>query len=325
MRIVFMGSSASSAMCLKAILRLPQLRIVGVVTQPDRPKGRGRETSPCPCRAYAASRGITNCITPENVNDPEVIAQIKAWKPDVIAVVAFGQFLKEELLKLPPYGCVNCHFSLLPKYRGASPVTTAIASGDEITGVTVMHMGMGMDDGPIMLQQMEPIYRDDNGETLMDRLAICGGVTLAKALMLLVSKKLPPEIPQEDELATYASKLKKQDGLIDWNQPSATIERKLRAYTPWPGSYTFLPTRLRKKDSGRLVVLGVEFAAITPAQRSEIPGTVIATTPRGPIVRTADTALLLVAVKPEGAKEMDGGAFLRGRDLKPLSDMFLSK
>jgi methionyl-tRNA formyltransferase len=148
---------------------------------------------------------------------------------------------------------------------------------------------------------------------------------LAKALMLLVSKRLPPEVPQEDELATYAHKLKKQDGLIDWNQPSAVIERKLRAYTPWPGSYTFLPMRFRKKDSGRLVVLGVEFAAITPAQRSELPGTVIDITPRGPVVRTADKALLLVAVKPEGAKEMDGGSFLRGRELKPLTDMFLSK
>ena len=325
MRIVFMGSSASSAMCLKAILRLPQLKVVGVITPPDRPKGRGRETSPCPCREYALSRGITNCITPENVNDPGVMAQIKAWKPDVIVVVAFGQFLKKELLDLPPYGCVNCHFSLLPKYRGASPVSTAIAAGEELTGVTVMRMGLGMDDGPIMLQQFEPIYRDDNGETLMDRLAICGGVTLAKALMLLVSKRLPPEVPQEDELATYAHKLKKQDGLIDWNQPSAVIERKLRAYTPWPGSYTFLPMRFRKKDSGRLVVLGVEFAAITPAQRSELPGTVIDITPRGPVVRTADKALLLVAVKPEGAKEMDGGSFLRGRELKPLTDMFLSK
>ena len=130
MRIVFMGSSQASAMCLKAILRLPGLEVVGVVTQPDRPAGRGKVLTPCRCRAYAEERGIKSCITPENVNDPEALAQIRAWKPDVIVVVAFGQFLKEELLNLPPLGCVNCHFSLLPKYRGASPVTAALLAGD---------------------------------------------------------------------------------------------------------------------------------------------------------------------------------------------------
>ena len=325
MRIVFMGSSAASATCLRAILRLPGLQVVGVVTQPDRPAGRGKALTPCPCRAYAAERGVVDCITPENVNSPESLAWIRAKKPDVVVVVAFGQFLKEELLNLPPLGCVNCHFSLLPKYRGASPVTSAIVAGEKMTGVSVIRMGIGMDDGPILLQAFEPIYQDDTGETLMDRLAISGGVNLAKALKLMSARQLPPPTEQIDEEATFAHKFRKTDGLIDWTQPSVVIERRIRAFTPWPGCYTFVPMRFRRKDSGRLVVLGAEFAKLDPSQRSELPGTVLAVTPRGPVVRTADTALLLTALKPEGSRMMDGGAFLRGRPLKPMVDMFVAK
>lgn len=325
MRIVFMGSSAASATCLRAILRLPGLDVVGVVTQPDRPAGRGKALTPCPCRAYAASRDILDCITPENVNAPESLAWIRAKKPDVVVVVAFGQFLKEELLTLPPFGCVNCHFSLLPKYRGASPVTTAILAGEKMTGISVIKMGLGMDDGPILLQAFEPIYQDDTGDTLMDRLAISGGVNLAKALKLMAARQLPPSVAQVEEEATFAHKYRKTDGLIDWTQPSVAIERRIRAFTPWPGCYTFLPMRLRRNDSGRLVIAGAEFAKLESAQRSELPGTVLALTSRGPVVRTADTALLLTALKPEGSRMMDGGAFLRGRPLKPLSDMLISK
>lgn len=326
MRIVFMGSSDASAMCLKAILRLPGLDVVGVVTQPDRPAGRGKVLTPCRCRAYAAERGIRECITPENVNSPEALAQIKAWRPDVIVVVAFGQFLKKELLELPPYGCVNCHFSLLPKYRGASPVTAALLAGDAITGVSVIRMGLGMDDGPILLKQIEPIYMADTGDSLMDKLAICGGVTLAKALKLMASGKLPPPEEQENGQATFAHKISKRDGLIDWSKSSDFIERQLRAYTPWPGCYTFLPARFRKKgNTGRVVVTGVEFAEVPPGMRNELPGTVLQKTKQGPVIRTGTTALLLTALKPEGAKEMTGGVFLQGRPLEPLKDMLLGE
>ena len=163
MRIVFMGSSAASATCLRAILREPELEVVGVVTQPDRPAGRGKTLTPCPCKAFAMEHGITAVITPENVNADDAMAQIRAWSPDVIVVVAFGQFLKAPLLDLPLFGCVNCHFSLLPKYRGASPVVAALAAGDRMTGVSVIRMGLGMDDGPILLQSYEPIYSDVTG------------------------------------------------------------------------------------------------------------------------------------------------------------------
>ena len=318
MRIVFMGSSAASATCLEAILKVSCLEVVGVVTPPDRPVGRGKMVMPCPCKAYASSRGISEIITPDNVNSEQSMAQLKAWSPDAIVVVAFGQFLKKPILDLPPLGCINCHFSLLPKYRGAAPVVAAIAAGDRLTGVTVMKMGIGMDDGPIMMQRYEPICSDTTGGMLMDELAIAGGVALAKALKLLNDGQLPPPVMQNDEDATFAYKLKKSDGLIDWASPVLVIDRKIRAYSPWPGSFTFLPERFRRKGhSGRMVVLKAEMAGrIAPEQRDADPGTVIAIDDKGrPVVRCGDTALRLLVVKPEGSSEMPAAAFLRGRPI----------
>lgn len=318
MRIVFMGSSAASATCLEAILKVSCLEVVGVVTPPDRPVGRGKMVMPCPCKAYASSRGISEIITPDNVNSEQSMAQLKAWSPDAIVVVAFGQFLKKPILDLPPLGCINCHFSLLPKYRGAAPVVAAIAAGDRLTGVTVMKMGIGMDDGPIMMQRYEPICSDTTGGMLMDELAIAGGVALAKALKLLNDGQLPPPVMQNDEDATFAYKLKKSDGLIDWASPVLVIDRKIRAYSPWPGSFTFLPERFRRKgNSGRLVVLKAEMAGrIAPEQQDAAPGTVIAIDDKGrPVVRCGDTALRLLVVKPEGSSEMPAAAFLRGRPI----------
>ena len=312
-----MGSSAASATCLHAILREDELEVVGVVTQPDRPVGRGKVVTPCPCKAFAMSRGITEIITPADVNSPEALGKIRSWRPDVIAVVAFGQFLKKTLLELPLFGCINCHFSLLPKYRGASPVAAAIAAGERLTGVSVMQMGLGMDDGPVIMQSYEPIYSDFTCGELMNCLAIRGGVTLAKALRQMNNNALPPPVEQCENEATYAHKLKKANGLIDWSAPVLAIHRHIRAYTPWPGGYTFLPERLRRKgNSGRLVVLKAEIVGKISAEAHSIaPGTILTLDKRGPVVRCGDSALLLLKVKPEGAGEMDGAAFLRGRAL----------
>ena len=319
-----MGSSSASAECLRAILREEALDVVGVVTQPDRPVGRGKVLTPCPLAQFAEQRGITEIIKPENVNAPEPMAQLRAWKPDVIAVVAYGQILKKPLLDLPLFGCVNCHFSLLPKYRGAAPVIASLLAGDRKKGVTVMHIGEGLDDGPIMLQSYEPIYPDTTGGQLMDDLAIAGGVTLAKALRLMNSNSLPPEVPQDERFATHVHKLKKTDGLIDWDLPALEIERRIRAYCPWPGSYTFLPQRLRKRGTlGRLGVVRARFAKLEPGWETVAPGTVLKLDRLGPVVKCHDTALLLVEVKPEGGSAMDGGAFLRGRQFVALEDRFL--
>ena len=332
-----MGSSDASATCLRAIMREPQLEVVGVVTQPDRPAGRGKALTPCPCKAFATEHGITEIITPANVNSEDAMAKIREWRPDVVAVVAFGQFLREPLLKLPLYGCVNCHFSLLPKYRGASPVVAALAAGERLTGVSVIKMGIGMDDGPILMQSYEPIYSDVTGGELMESLAIAGGVTLAKTLKLINDNALPPPVAQDDAEATFAHKLKKTDGLIDWSDPVICIERKIRAYSPWPGCYTFLPPRLRRKgSSGRVVVARSEIVgAMEPAWKSAKPGTILKCVKTrqkgmpwkgtGPIVKCGDTALMLTALKPEGGSLMEGGVFLMGRQLVEGEDSLLKE
>lgn len=305
-------------------MREQSLEVVGVVTQPDRPAGRGKTLTPCQLSRFAEERGISQIIKPVNVNTPEAIETIRGWRPDVIAVVAYGQILRKELLELAPNGCVNCHFSLLPKYRGAAPVLAAIAAGDRLTGVTVMHMGEGLDDGNIMLQSFEPIYPDTTCGVLMDDLSIAGGVTLAKALRLLSLGALPPEVPQDPAEATYVKKLKKSDGLIDWDMPVIEIERRIRAFNPWPGSFTFLPERFRRKgNTGRLTVLRSRIVKPEKGWESAPPGTVLKLDRSGPIVKCHDTALLLVEVKPEGGSAMDGGAFLRGRPLLAMSDAFL--
>ena len=318
MRIVFMGSSEASATALRAILKSPLLKVVGVVTQPDRPSGRHQRFTPCPCKAYATLRGVGPVISPEKVNAPEVLAQIEGLKPDVIVVVAFGQFLGKRLLALPPLGCLNGHFSLLPKYRGAAPVQAAIAAGDEVTGVTVMRMAEGMDDGDMLLKAVEPICSDDTAVTLMDRLAILGAVTLAKALKLMMSGGLTRE-PQDPAQATYASKMQKTDGLIDWGLSAFVIERRIRAYDPWPGAFTFLPGRLNKSGvPERIKVLQAEVLKESGAGCDGLaPGTVCMISPIGPVVATGDKLLCLTAVQPEGSRRMDGKSFLNGRPMLP--------
>ena len=325
MRVLFMGSSQASAECLRAILRERELEVVGVVTQPDRPAGRGKTLTPCALAQFAAERGISEIIKPEKVNEPEVLEWIRSKKPDVIAVVAFGQILKQPLLDLPLFGCINCHFSLLPKYRGAAPVVAALAAGERLTGVTVMHMGPGLDDGAIMLQSFEPIYPDTTGGQLMADLSISGGVALAKALKLLNRNALPKEVEQDHEQATYVKKLKKSDGLIDWDLPVIVTERRIRAYNPWPGSFTFMPERFRRKgNTGRLVVLKAKVVRLEDGWKACAPGTIVKVDKAGPIVKCHDTALQLLELKPEGSSVMDGGSFVRGRQFVPFNDVFLN-
>lgn len=331
-----MGSSEASATCLRAVLRVKSLEVVGVVTQPDRPAGRGKVLSQCPCKAAALSYGLTEIISPENVNSEEAMSRIRAWAPDAVAVVAFGQFLREPLLNLPRFGCINCHFSLLPKYRGASPVAAAIEHGDKLTGVSVMKMGIGMDDGPVMLQGYQPILKDHTSGTLMEDLAILGGVRLAKVLALLAAGEEVPLHEQNHAEATFAHKLKKTDALIDWSEPVIAVDRRIRAYSPWPLAYTFLPERFRKKgNSGRVNVYAAEIISTKDkgwdeTWREAKPGTILKIVrpsferdprtgekvrelPSGPVVKCADTALMLTQVKPDGGQLMSGGAFVASR------------
>jgi methionyl-tRNA formyltransferase len=266
-------------------------------------------------------RGLTTVISPEKVNAPEVLAQIEALKPDVIVVVAFGQFLGRRLLAIPPLGCVNGHFSLLPKYRGAAPVQAAIAAGDKVAGVTIMMMAETMDSGDMLLKAIEPICSDDTAVTLMDRLAILGAVTMVKALKLMAAGHIKRE-PQDHTKATYAPKMQKNDGLIDWTLPTPIIERRIRAFDPWPGSFTFLPPRFIKPGvfSGRLKVLQAEFVrqplpALADGAAPE-PGAFCAVLSHGPAIATGDGVLCLTEVQPDGSRRMDGKSFLNGHRLK---------
>ena len=318
MRIIFMGSSDASAITLRALLRTPQWEVVGVVTQPDRPSGRHQHLTPCPCKAFAVTHNLDPVISPEKVNAPDVIDQIAQLRPDLIVVVAFGQFLGNRLLTLPPLGCINGHFSLLPKYRGAAPVQASIASGDEVAGVTIMQMAAGMDDGDMLLKAIEPICSDDITSTLMERLAILNAVAMVKALKKLLDGTLTRE-PQDPAQVSFSPKMLKSDGLIDWRQPAPAIERLTRAYQPWPGAFTFLPPRLSKTGAPeRIKVLEAKVTdECVPGFENAAPGTVCLLSPAGPIVTTGHRLLCLTAVQPDGSRRMDGKSFLNGHPLIP--------
>ncbi len=317
MRVVFMGSPEAAAVTLKNILRSPPLEVVGVVTQPDRPAGRHRQMTPCPCKAYAEEMKLGSIITPEKVNDPAVLDQIELLKPDVIVVVAFGQMLCRRLLEMAPHGCVNGHFSLLPGYRGAAPVQAAIAAGDRVSGVTIMQLAEGMDDGDILLRAEEPIYCDDTGESYMERLAILGAVAMVKALRLMSKGGLKAEA-QDHSKVTFASKMKKDHGLINWEDSAVVIERRIRAYYPWPGAYTFLPEHAVKNHStGRLKVITAEVEKEFGKESEDIvPGMICAVKSKGVVVATGEGCLNLTIVQPDGSRRMDGHAFLNGHQLK---------
>ena len=316
-----MGSSEASAVTLKALRKSPLLNIVGVVTQPDRPCGRNQHFTPCPCKVYAVEHKIGPIISPEKVNSPETTGQLVKWKPDVIVVVAFGQFLGAQVLEIPPHGCVNGHFSLLPKYRGAAPIQYAIAAGDELSGVTIMRMAEGMDDGDMLLSAIEPIFSDDTAATLMDRLAILGAVTMAKALRLMITGELKRETQVHAD-ATYAKKIQKNDGLVDWTKPAKVIERLIRAFDPWPGTFTFLPEHPPKSDTlERVKVLEAEVLPL-PEGLHTTPGMVCALSPIGPLVSTGEGALCLTVVQPEGRRRMDGKSFINGHSLR-VGDRFV--
>ena len=228
MRILFMGTPDIAAECLKALYAAGH-EICAVYTRRDKPVGRKQVLTAPPVKEVALAHG-TPVFQPRTLRDGSEDENIRALAPELIVVVAYGCILPASVLAIPKYGCINLHVSLLPKYRGASPVTAALLAGDELTGVSVIRMGRGMDDGPVLRTAVEPIYSDDTGDTLMERLAIAGGVTLAKTLKLIEADALPPPVEQEDARATFAHKIKKTDGLIHWNAKSREIERLLRAY-----------------------------------------------------------------------------------------------
>jgi methionyl-tRNA formyltransferase len=295
-RIVFMGSPEFSLPTLRALAE--HYPVVGVVTQPDRPAGRGRELSPPPVKKLALQLGLP-VIQPQRLIDPQAMPQLQEWSPDVIVVAAFGQILRQPVLDLPPYGCINVHGSLLPRWRGASPVQSAILHGDHETGITIMRMDPGVDTGPILNQRAIPILPTDTGGNLSERLALLGAELLLDTLPGYLRGELQPR-DQENVGATYATMLKKEDGYLDFNKPAEQLERQVRAFNPWPGSFTTWDSQILKIHQSHAI--------------SEVSSQVGSKLVYGglPAIACAPGLLVLDEVQPSGKRAMPGDVFLRG-------------
>lgn len=321
MRILFMGTPDLSRTVLQALLEAGH-EIVLCVTQPDREKGRGKAVQMSPVKEEALLRGIP-VFQPERLRRPENVAWLQEFlaehPADAGVVAAFGQILPQSVLDLPRFGCLNVHTSLLPKYRGASPIEAAILAGETVTGVTTMQMDAGLDTGDILLQQELPISPEDTGGSLTEKLAGLGGELIVKTLAGLEAGTLVPH-PQEGE-STYAGLIRKEAGCLDWQEPAGVIERRIRAFDPWPGTYTFRAGKRLK--IGRATVLPAESEAAGNADGAEtekkeaLPGTVLAASKKGIDVQTGKDILRILSLQPEGKKLMPADAYLRGYTMMP--------
>lgn len=301
-RVVFMGTPEFAVPSLRALMA--QQTVVGVVTQPDRPAGRGRQLAESPVKQAAQGAGLP-LIQPDRLREPAAMARLAEWAPDVIVVAAFGQILRPAVLDLPPHGCLNVHASLLPRHRGAAPIAAAILAGDPVTGISLMRMDVGLDTGPVLAQRTAPIDPADTTLSLTERLARLGAQSLADCLPDYLSGRLPPQ-PQEDALATYAPQLKKEDGHLNFSRPAVHLERRVRACVPWPGAFALWPD----PAGGAARPLRVLRAAALDEQVGT-PGEVVLTA-RGPAVGCNPGALLLLEVQPPGRRAMPALDFARG-------------
>src|SRR4029453_1541412 len=291
MRIVFIGAGEIGVPTLQALLRSSEHELEGVVTQPDKPGGRAQRIEPTPIKSALAGTKV-QILQPARIKDRQAIAEIRALQPDAIVVMAYGQILPPEVLEVPRVACLNLHASLLPRWRGAAPIQAAIAAGDPETGITVMYMAEGLDTGDILLRRSIDTLPTDTGGSLHDRLAQIAPETLLEALQML-AKGSAPRIPQDNACATYAPKLTRDNGKIDWSEPAEIIERKIRAFNPWPGAFAFVTDK-----SGRILKLKIFDAEIVPGKGR--PGEVLRADNSGLIVGTGQHSLSLGNVQLEG-------------------------
>ncbi len=299
-RIVFMGSPEFSVPILRRLTE--HYPVVGVVTQPDRPAGRGRALTPPPIKSLADELGLP-VIQPERLKEPAAMQHLQSWKPDLIVVAAFGQILRKEVLELPPRGCINVHASLLPRWRGAAPIQAALLHGDRETGITIMCMDPGVDTGPILAQQSLLIQPDDTAASLSERLSHLGAALLLDTLPAYLRGELAPQ-PQDESRATYAPQLKKEDGELDFTQPAETLERRVRAFNPWPGAYTHWQGQPLKVLLAHAIESDASQPSVTVGQRCIVQ--------KQPAIGTSHGLLVLEEVQPAGKKPMSGKSFLAG-------------
>jgi methionyl-tRNA formyltransferase len=294
--IVFMGSPEFAVPILRKLA--DKYQVVGVVTQPDRPSGRGRNLKSPPIKLLAEEL-ILPVIQPPKLSEPEAIENLHHWAPDLIVVAAFGQILRTEVLSLPHFGCVNVHASLLPRWRGAAPIQAAILNGDEQTGITIMLMDPGIDTGPIISQASIPISKEDTAGTLSSKLSELGAKLLIDSLPGYLDGTLLPQ-PQDGSLTTFAPMLKKESGLLDFKQSSVDLERKIRAFNPWPGTYTFWKEQILKIHRAHAIQSSLE-----PVGKRIVYQ-------EFPAIITSQGILVVEELQPAGKNSIPGDIFLRG-------------
>lgn len=295
-KIVFMGTPDFAVGTLRALIANHE--VIGVVTQPDRPAGRNRQPQPPPVKQAAIEAGI-QVFQPEKLRRSEAIEELKQWTPDAYVVAAFGQILPQAVLDIPPYGSINVHASLLPRWRGAAPIQAVIRAGDAESGVTIMKMDAGLDTGPILTQRAIPLAANETGQSLHDKLAFLGAELLIETLPGYFSGAIQP-CAQNEAGVTYAPQIKKEEGEIDWTQDAASIERLARAFTPWPGTQTTWKGQALKIHSGKV------------ANGKAAPGLVMDTA-EGIAVGTGDGLFVLKDVQLAGRKTMPVGEFVKGQ------------
>jgi len=306
MKILFMGTPDFAAAALEALIRAGH-EIVAVVTQPDKPKGRSGAPAASPVKACALGHGIP-VMQPRRIKAPEAMEELRQYSADIFIVAAFGQILSQEILDMPPYGSLNIHASLLPRYRGASPIQHAILDGEEKTGITIMQMDAGIDTGDMLYQKEIPISSEDNYETLHDKLMVLGGEAIVEALPLLEQGKLIPE-KQQDELSCYASMIDKEMGKIDFAEDAAVIDRKIRAMTPWPSAYTGY--------RGKQLKIWRASPTIVENSYGRTPGEILKTDKDSVTVAAGRGALRIYELQLEGRKRMTAHDFLLGIKMQP--------
>lgn len=308
MKVVFMGTPDFAVSTVEAIAEAGH-EIVLVVTQPDKPKGRGKEVQFPPVKQWAVERNIP-VFQPVRIREEEAVAHLRTFDADIFVVAAFGQILPKEILEMPAYGCVNVHASLLPKYRGAAPIQWAVINGDEVSGVTTMQMGVGLDDGDMLLKQEVKLAEDETGGSLFDRLAEVGGELIVRTMEALEAGTVTP-IPQDASQATHVGMIKKSLGELDFSNTAIVLERLVRGLNPWPSAFTKLNGKTLKIWKAR-----VETEANDGMQKDGAPGTVIAAGDDGIWVCTGEGYLVLEEIQLEGKKRMAVADFLRGRALE---------
>ncbi|WP_136606391.1 methionyl-tRNA formyltransferase [Paenibacillus dokdonensis] len=305
MKIVFMGTPAFAVPSLRMLLD-EGYNVVAVVTQPDRPQGRKKVLMPTPVKEVALEQGIP-VLQPQRMRSPEAVAELAAYKPDLIVTAAYGQILPKDVLELPANGCVNVHGSLLPQYRGGAPIQRCIINGETETGITLMYMAEGLDTGDMIAQVKIQIDEEDTSGTLFEKLSIAGAALLKEQMPRLDNGRLEAEV-QDEQKASYAPNLKREDEKIDWNASTRDIYNQIRGLVPFSGAFTLWNDEVFKAWASRKT---------DKASKEVDPGTVLQLTDQGIEVKTGDASLWLTRIQPSGKKQMEAAEFVRGNTMTP--------